>query len=173
MPHLLQSSVLLGLLHPNVSSFRKTINISKSISWRNYVSSIISNSPLSAIWRRIHKISNKHPRSSAPVLHINNEHIANPLLRANELGTFFFSKISSGSHLPSQFTNIKLTAEQNPITFSLSTESYNTSFSSLELTSALKSCHNTYEGLEGIYNLMLKHLLPLSLAFLLEIFNRI
>ena len=37
------------------------------------------------IWRRIHKLSGKPPPSSSPVLHINNEHIADPLLAANEL----------------------------------------------------------------------------------------
>ena len=51
--------------------------------------------------------------------------------------------------------------------------SYNAPFSSIELTLAFKSCHNTCEGLDGIHNLMLKHLPPLFLAFLLSIFNRI
>ena len=100
--------------------FRKTINISKNISWCNYVSSITSNSPLSTIWKHIHKISGKHPPSSAPVLHIINEHVADPLLVATELVSFF-CKISSRSHLPSQFTNIKLTVELNSITFLSST----------------------------------------------------
>ena len=75
--------------------FRKTKHLKK-----HKLAQLFFLSPLSAIWRRIHKISGKHPHSSAPVLHINNEYIVDPLLVANELGSFF-SKISSGSHLPS------------------------------------------------------------------------
>lgn len=155
------------------AQLKRVIKTSKTSSWRSYVSSISSSTPISAIWKRIYKISGKHPPSPAPVLHIHNKHIAEPLEVARELGAFF-SQISRGSHLPPQFINIKSTAERKHITFSLSsTESYNIPFSSSELLSALKSCRNTCEGIDGIHYLMIKHLSPTSLTFLLAMFNRI
>ena len=88
-----------------VPTYKTTQNcISKNLSWR--YASFLTSSYISPIWRRIHKLFGKHPPSPAPVLHINDEHFADPLLVPNELGSFF-SKISSGSHLPPQFTNIK------------------------------------------------------------------
>ena len=42
--------------------FRKTISISENLNWLSYVSSLTSSSPLSALWRWIHKLSaNIHP----------------------------------------------------------------------------------------------------------------
>lgn len=46
-------------------------------------------------------------------------------------------------------------------------------FTISELTSALHSCHNTYKGPEHIYYLLLKHLPPSSLAFLLTLCYRV
>ena len=76
--------------------------------------------------------------------------------------------------LPPQFTDIKLTVEQNLIIFCLSfTKSYKAPFSSSKSISALKSCFNACEGHDGIPNVMFQNLPPLSLAFLPAVFNRI
>ncbi len=48
---------------------------------------------------------------------------------------------------------------------------YNSPFTISELTSALHFCHNTREGPDHIHYLMLKHLPPSSLTFLLSFFN--
>ncbi len=46
-------------------------------------------------------------------------------------------------------------------------------FTISELTFALHSCHNTREGLDHIHYLMIKHLPPSSLTFLLVLFNHV
>ena len=152
---------------------KRTIRLSVAKSWHAYVSSLTADTPLSAIWRKVHKLSGKHPPLNAPVLKIQNTSIADPLKIANTLGSHF-SQISSGSHLTPQFHNLKSTKERTPITFSLSSEThYNSPFTISELTSALHSCHNTREGPDHIHYLMLKHLPPSSLTFLLALFNRV
>ncbi len=136
---------------------------SVSVSLRTYLLPqvlIYLPSSLSAVWRRIHELSGKHPLRPAPVLHIRNTLISNPLEVATELGTHF-SLVSCGSHLPPQFILLKAAREQNPITFTLSSDySYNAPFSIAELSSALQSCKNTCEGPDGVHYQMLKHLTP-------------
>ena len=153
--------------------FRRMIRISKRNSWQKYVSTITSRTNMSAVWRKVHKLSGKHPPYQAPVLHINNEDIAETKRVADELGAYF-SHISSGSHLSPQFATIKAARERNPIKFTLSsTESYNIPFTIIELQTALHSCRNTCEGPDGLHYQMIRHLPPISFVFLLTLFNRI
>ena len=152
---------------------KRTIRLSVTKSWQAYVSSLTADTPLAAVWRKVHKLAGKHSPVKAPVLTVHNTSIADPLQVANTLGSHF-SQISSGSHLTPQFHTLKSTKERTPITFSLSSEEhYNSPFSLTELTSALHACHNTREGLDHIHYLMLKHLPTSSLTFLLALFNRV
>ncbi len=147
--------------------------VSVTKSRRAYVSSLTADTPLSAVWRKVYKLSGKHPPVNAPVLKVHNTAIADPLKVANTLDSHF-SQISSGSHLVPQFHILKSAKECTPITFSLSSEThYNSPFTFSELTSALHSCHNTREGPDHIHYLMLKHLPPSSLTFLLAHFNHV
>ncbi len=76
--------------------------------------------------------------------------------------------------LTHQAASLKSTRKCTPITFSLSSEPhYNSPFTISKLTSALHSCHNTHEGPDHIHYLLLKHLPPSSLTFLLALFNRL
>ena len=169
-PH--QLSALISFKRAS-AHLRRTIKNSKTNSWQNYVSSITSSTSISAVWRRIHKLSGKHPPHPAPVLHIRDILISEPVEVANELGNYF-SQVSSGSHLSPHFSSIKTIKERTPITFTLSSdESYNAPFSSSELNAALQSCRNTHEGPDGIHYRMLRHLPSSSLSFLLTIFNHI
>lgn len=79
------------------------------------VSSITSNTPLTSVWRPIHKLSGKCSLSNAHIRHINNNVIADPEQVVTELGSFF-SHVSSGFHL----STIKTTMECTTIPFSLS-----------------------------------------------------
>ena len=45
---------------------KRVVNHSKTQSWRSYVSSISSTTIISAVWRRLHKISGKYPPASSP-----------------------------------------------------------------------------------------------------------
>ncbi len=95
-----------------------TIHLSVTKSWRAYVSSLTADTPLSAVWREVHKLSGKHPPVNAPVLKVQNTTIADPVNVANTLGSHF-SQISSGSHLSPQFHTLKSAKERTPIIFSL------------------------------------------------------
>ena len=52
------------------AKFRQTIKSAQSESWKKYVSTLTSSTPLTSVWRRIHKLSGKHPPISPPVLHL-------------------------------------------------------------------------------------------------------
>ena len=153
--------------------FRRVVKDAKSESWRSYVSSINSFTPVPAVWRRIRKLSNKHLPSPSPVLQLNNESIADPVQVATALGSHF-SEISRGIHLSAAFRSHKVQAECVPVQFALSAdEPYNAPFSTHELYDVLQTCKNTSEGLDGIHYRMLKHLSSEAVSFLLALFNSI
>ena len=153
--------------------FRRTVRSAQTSSWRSYVSTLTSSTPIASVWRRIHKLSGKHPPQPSPALHMPHAIIAEPLQVATELGSFF-SQVSDTSQLSPQFSALKAARERTPIVFPLSsTEHYNAPFSSSEFASALQSCRNTCEGPDGIHYQMLRHLSPAAQLFLLTLFNRV
>lgn len=91
---------------------------------------------------------------------------------ADALGQHF-SYVSTGSHLSPTFHRIKYASESVPISFTLSsTGAINAAFSPRELSSALQSCKDTSEGLDGIHYSMLKHLPSCALSSLLALYNK-
>ena len=164
-----------ALIHFKRSSalFRRTARLAQSTSWKAYVSTLTSSTPILSVWRRVHKISGKHPPPVAPVLRLPRGDVAEPLQVATELGSYF-SHVSSGSHLSPTFAALKIARERSPISFSLSSAaSYNAPFTPSELVSALKCCRNTSAGPDGVHYMMLRRLPALSMTFLLALFNRV
>ena len=84
----------------------KVIRKAKRESWRRYVSSITQWTPVTAIWKKIHKIAGKHVRDNAPVLLHTGEMIAGTKQVADILAEYFF-KITRGEHLSIDFLNKK------------------------------------------------------------------
>ena len=155
------------------AQFRRTVRSAQTSSWRSYISTLTSSTPIASVWRRVHKLSGKHPPTPSPALHTPHEVLAEPLQVATELGSFF-SQVSDTSQLSPRFTALKAARERTPVVFPLSSaECYNVPFSSSELDSALQSCRNTCEGPDGIHYQMLRHLSPPSQSFLLALFNRV
>ena len=153
--------------------FRRTTRDARSQSWKSYVSHITCDTSPAAVWSRIRRISGKHVPPPSPVLSLGGLSVADTSQVADALGQHF-SNISTGSHLSPAFRRIKSVSETVPISFSLSSiGAINAVFSPRELSSALQSCGNTSEGLDGIHYLMLKHLPPCALSYLLSLYNQI
>ena len=146
---------------------------SKKECWKSYISSINENTPMTSVWRKVHKIAGKYVTSPAPVLSIGSSVIADPEKVAEKLADHF-SNISKGTHLSNEFHNIKERQEQQPIDFSTDVqEVYNDPFTLQELTSSLSKCKSTAEGPDHIHYEMIKHLSLECKKFLLKLFNRI
>ena len=152
---------------------RRVMRTSKKDCWKKYVSSINENTPMTSVWRKVHKISGKYVTNPTPVLSIGGNIIANPEEVAEKLADHF-SNISKGKHLSNEFHSIKIRQEQQPINFYTDIhEDYNDPFTLKELVSSLSKCKSTAEGPDDIHYEMLKHLSMESKKFLLKLYNRI
>ena len=155
------------------ASFRRVIRLAKTSSWQTYVSTISSETPIQSVWSRIRKISGKYVPPPSPVLHIHGEAVADPQSVADALGDYF-STLSRGTHLSPEFLFLKAEAESHPPLFQLSSVgAHNAPFASHELFDALKACKHTCEGPDDVHYVMLQHLSPEALAFLLVLYNKI
>ena len=141
-------------------------------SWISYVSSINIDTPISKIWKKVHKILGKHIRTHVPTLSINNEIIYD----AKDVATAFaenLSRISKGSSTRAFLMN-KSIREAKPIDFSSEEYfSYNENFSMDELKACLADCSNTAPGEDNISFEMLKHVHENSLFYLLDFYNNL
>ena len=116
---------------------RKVIRKAERESWRRYVSSITQWMPVTAIWKKIHKIAGKYVRDNVPVLIHTVEMVADTKKVADILAEYF-SKITRGEHLSIEFLNKTLIDEQILIDFNTDVHySYNDAFDMRELRSAL------------------------------------
>ena len=115
------------------------------------MSTINSMTPISKIWRNIHKIAGKFQRNNTPVLLNQGIKVGDPREVA-ELLAEHFSRISKGNHLSRRFLDYKILAETNETDFSTQYyQSYNDPFSMKELLSALSKCRPTAAGSDGIH----------------------
>ena len=140
------------------------------VSWKSYVSSINENTPISKIWKKIHKISGKPVKAHVPTLFVDNEIIYD----SKEVASAFaksLSNISKGSSSPS-FQPIKQNQESQQLNFAMDEQkTYNKAFSMDELLSALSSCSNTAPGEDMISFEILKHTDVSCHHFILELYN--
>lgn len=92
---------------------------------------------MQSVWSHIRKISGKCTPSPSPILHLQGDSVADSTLVADALGNYF-SDVSRGIHLPSDFHSLKSTTENIPITCQLSMAgSHNVPFALPELTFGL------------------------------------
>nr|XP_053628180.1 uncharacterized protein LOC128685670 [Cherax quadricarinatus] len=83
---------------------------------------------MSAVWKKVRKLSGKYSPDPAPVLRVAGIDIANPLDVANEIGNHLVC-ISQGLHLCPSFLSSKSARELAPLDFSsLREEQYNVPF---------------------------------------------
>ena len=89
---------------------RRVMRSSKKECWRKYVTSINENTPVTSVWKKVHKIAGKYVTNPAPVLNIGGNVIADPEEVAEKLADHF-SNISKGKHLSNEFRSLKVRQE--------------------------------------------------------------
>ncbi|XP_069950873.1 uncharacterized protein [Cherax quadricarinatus] len=152
---------------------RCVIHDAQHTCWRDYISTITSASSMSAVWKKVRKLSGKYSPDPAPVLRVAGVDIANPLDVANEIGNHLV-RISQGLHLCPSFLSSKSARELAPLDFaSLREEQYNVPFTLQELEATLSACQSLAAGPSDIHIRMLQHLHQSALAVLLRLFNLI
>lgn len=151
---------------------KRIIKLSKSTSWKNYVSGINSNTSIKTVWKKIRKIKGK---TSTPKYHLNkdNQLITSPKETCNCLADSF-STNSSTSNYSKSFQKLKNTKEKKPLNFSSQeNEPYNRPLTMSELKTALKKSNTSAAGPDGIYYQFLTRLPQACLNIVLQILNNI
>ncbi|XP_018020252.1 uncharacterized protein LOC108676647 [Hyalella azteca] len=150
-----------------------TKDTARKESWKRYVSSLNSETPMSKIWQRIRKIAGR-PGLTRPCLRINGAPTTDPQVVATELARYF-ADISSGQHYPRPFLYLKHQQEQQHLDFRTDHQySYNDPITYLEIFNALQqSTRNTSPGPDGIHKKVLKKMHPTAITALLAIYNKI
>ena len=152
--------------------YRRIMKDARQGSWRTYVSSINSSTPLPKIWQRIRKMKGKFVPSSAPMLTVDGEDVAEPAVVANHFATHFANVPRNDPTCP--HARRRLHDEGREVNFSSpGGESYNVPFQLQELAEALKACDETAPGPDDVPYAMLRHLSDLGQRFLLGLYNKV
>jgi len=154
---------------------RKVILAAKQQSWRNYCTSINTNSKLPMVWRTIKKFSGS-PSTRIPQLEQNGIRANNNQHKANVLGNQF-QAVSFSSDYPQAFTRNLPTLQGDLRTATLATRErdprINALFSMDELKTAISGTKNTAPGHDQLCYEMFKHLSHDCLETVLFLFNNI
>ena len=152
------------------------IKIIKRESWKQYLSTININTPMSKVWTKIRKMTGKYPISHPPTLKINNELLTDTAITSQTLAEHF-SSVSSNNHYSEIFNRNRSIIEQTAIDFTSppanQIEEYNQPISINELNLALKSCSDSAPGEDQITYSMLKNLYPTAHNEVLKIMSKI
>ena len=147
----------------------------RTSSFKNYLSSINSETPLNQIYKKVAKISGKYSPSPLPALRINGTQdiIVDPNITSNHLCTHF-SDISSDRSYPPRFLTYKISQEQQTLDLTETNEEpYNDAISETEFLKALRMSKDTAPGKDNISYILLKKIDHASGRFLLGIFNKV
>ena len=153
---------------------RRLFNQKKRDSWRNYVSQLTTNTPIKHVWDRVRKISGKNICPPKQYLRgKDSKAVTTPRDVANEHAAAFAGN-SSSAHYSQEFLQIKEEAEKENLNFeSQNTEVYNKRFRLRDLRRAILKAKPRAPGLDGVHNVLLKHLPEETLVVLKDILNGI
>ena len=152
---------------------RRTLRRAKKDSWRRYVSTLNTRTPVKKVWQMVARIAGKHQPTTVSHLEVNGASVEEPQQIANTLAATISHNSSSGHYSP-VFQQYKSQAEKHNLQFkSNNKESYNQLFSLAELQCSLKKSHDTAPGPDNVHYQMLKHLPESCLLVLLSVFNDI
>ena len=159
------------MLNKTSAKFKKAVKEGKIISWRKYISSLSSETPIKNIWHMFRKINGSHAQSPRfPIKH-NGQIIHDRKNISNIIGNHL-QVISSNTNVEDHFKKIKNSVEK--ITLNFDTENiylYNNSFTMEELEDALNSTNESSPGEDKITFSMIKHLNNLAKSYLLKFYN--
>ena len=150
---------------------RRIIKEAKTVSWRNYVSSLNRFTPTTQVWTRIKRISGRFSPSPLPVLRVNDRDIIHPFNVAEEIARSLSERCRVGFN-PRQPTRRQAGREAGTVDFTTTEQLvYNEPFTMAELTSAISSLRSVAEGPDVIHNDMLRRLPAVAQEALLATFN--
>ena len=142
-------------------------------SWRQYVSTINSNTSMSKVWKHINKIKGKYTMTQSPCL----AHGGRIEMDQQQVATILaehYHSVSSNNNSEPTFMRIKQLEESQPIDFlSNDHQDYNEPITLNEFKSALSQCRNTAPGLDGINYEMIRNLNDSATNLLLTLYNRV
>lgn len=151
---------------------RRTLKSAQRTSWRSYVSSLNSRTPLNAVFNRVRKISGKFTPPPPPVLLRSGEPVADPKEVADMFATHFISVSRKDAAAPGAL--YRRTLESGGLSFaSPGGESYNVAFSRSELQAALSQCPDSSPGLDDIPYAFLRYMSESAFIFILDLYNLI
>lgn len=137
---------------------RRIILESKRNSWRNYVSTITTNTPSSELWNKIRKINGKRKFFETSILFQNSKTITRPQDIANTLAEEF-SEDSSNNHYTNNFRDYKENQEKQKIIFETDNNPINNPIHKYELEEAINdSKKKTSPGPDGIPYSFIEHM---------------
>ena len=151
---------------------RFTQRKARSDSWKAYVSTLTSDTPLTRVWKRIRNIKGTFSNrsiclSSNGVLEMDPQAVANTLAE-------HVSTVSSSTSYSCDFRRMQERREQEVLDFSTDERlCYNDPIGRQEVRHALRRSGNTAPGQDNIHYELLRHLSPPALDVLVDIFNKV
>ncbi len=154
------------------AKYRWVLKNARKNSWAAYVNTINSSTPITQVWKRVKKIQGKYSPLTPQVLRINGNTVSESQEVATAFADHFFNVCRRDPSAP--FFNDRQLQERSGLDFrSRRSETYNVPFSLRELKAALHDCKDSAPGHDGLVYSMFHHLKEESLAFLLDLINRI
>ena len=151
---------------------RWVLKNARRTSWKNFVSSINAQTPLTQVWNKVRKISGKFSPPPPPVLFHAGRKVADPQEVASVFAEHFANVSRKDPNSP--MAQHRLHVESQGLDFaSNETEPYNVPFSLSELKLALSQCGDSSPGPDDIPYAFLRHMSDGACSFLLEVFNLI
>ena len=151
---------------------RRILKEAQRKSWKSYLSSINSRTPLTEVFNRVRKIAGKFSAPPPPVLSHVGETVADPKTVADLFAEHFASVSRKDPTAPG--ARYRQTSESHDVNFaSPGGESYNVPFTVSEMQKALSQCHDSSPGPDDIPYAFLRHLSENAFNFLLNLYNLI
>ena len=151
---------------------RRLFNQKKRQSWAEYVSKLLTNTPIKHVWDRVRKISGKN--ICPPKQYLDGRDaaaITNPKDIANEHAAAF---TDNSAHYSATFQTINMQEEKVKIDYmSDNTEVYSKPFRLRDFRRSIMKAKPCAPGPDGIHNNLLKHLPEDTLEIIKEILNKI
>ena len=178
MEKIIKLTTELKVIRPELNKltamFKRKVLIGKSESWKNYVSSINSRTPIKKVWRRIKKVSNAITQAPRHALNVNGQMVYETKERCNAIAAKL-EKTSSDQSYEEEFIRHKNNQERIEITFSNqeNVEDYNLPLTEEELHNALANSKNTAPGKDQINFEMIREMPTNAKQYMLKMFNQI
>ena len=151
--------------------FRHLLKTSRSQSWKQFVSSVNSRTPINNIWRKVNKIRGKY---SEPVMPSLDDEAGNILTDPTSTSNMLAESLSDISKGLQDRTFLNIKRKSKDVNFGHTNDEYfNTEFDMYEYDNALKTSKNTAPGEDCINYDMIRRLPNITTKFILNLFNRI